>query len=64
MLTQEQNEQLTRTGAGTLMGELFRRYWIPALLAEELARPDCPPVRVHCSASAWSHSATAKGASD
>jgi len=46
MLTQEQNEQLTRTGAGTLMGELFRRYWIPALLAEELARPDCPPVRV------------------
>jgi phthalate 4,5-dioxygenase oxygenase subunit len=46
MLTQEQNEQLTRTGAGTSMGELFRRYWIPALLAEELPQPDCPPVRV------------------
>ena len=28
------------------MGELFRRYWIPALLAEELPEPDCPPVRV------------------
>ncbi len=28
------------------MGELFRRYWIPALLAEELAGADCPPVRV------------------
>jgi phthalate 4,5-dioxygenase oxygenase subunit len=28
------------------MGELFRRYWIPALLSEELAGPDCAPVRV------------------
>ncbi len=28
------------------MGELFRRYWIPALLAEELPENDCPPVRV------------------
>jgi phenylpropionate dioxygenase-like ring-hydroxylating dioxygenase large terminal subunit len=28
------------------MGELFRRYWIPTLLAEELPAPDCPPVRV------------------
>ena len=42
----EQNELLTRTGPGTPMGELFRRYWLPALLAEELAEPDCPPVRV------------------
>ena len=31
MLTQEQNEQLTRTDRGTLMGDLFRRYWIPAV---------------------------------
>src|SRR5688572_14011007 len=45
-LTQEQNDQLTRTGRGTLMGDLFRRYWVPALLAEEIAQPDCPPVRV------------------
>ena len=45
-LTQEQNDQLTRTNRGTLLGDLFRRYWIPALLAEEIAEPDCPPVRV------------------
>ncbi|MDH4189739.1 MAG: aromatic ring-hydroxylating dioxygenase subunit alpha [Betaproteobacteria bacterium] len=42
----EQNELLTRTGPGTPMGELFRRYWIPALLASELPGPDCAPVRV------------------
>src|SRR5438067_11394293 len=42
----EQNELLTRTGPGTPMGELFRRYWLPALLAEELPEADCPPVRV------------------
>lgn len=28
------------------MGNLFRRYWIPALMAKELREPDCPPVRV------------------
>jgi phthalate 4,5-dioxygenase len=42
----EQNDFLTRTGPGTPMGELFRRYWLPALLAEELPAADCPPVRV------------------
>lgn len=42
----ERNELLTRTGPGAAMGELFRRYWIPALLAEELPGPDCDPVRV------------------
>jgi len=46
MLTQEMNEFLTRTGAGTPMGELLRRYWIPALLDWELPERDCPPVRV------------------
>ena len=46
MLRPEQNDFLTRTGQGTPMGEMFRRYWIPALLAEELPEPDCPPVRV------------------
>ena len=29
MRREEQNELLTRTGPGTPMGELFRRYWIP-----------------------------------
>ena len=28
------------------MGDLFRQYWIPALLAEELPENDCPQVRV------------------
>jgi phenylpropionate dioxygenase-like ring-hydroxylating dioxygenase large terminal subunit len=28
------------------MGFLFRRYWIPALLASELPESECPPVRV------------------
>src|SRR5713226_5499267 len=46
MLTQEQNELLTRTGPGTAMGEVMRRYWIPALLSSELPVPDCPPVRL------------------
>ena len=35
MLRREQNELLTLTGSGTPMGEVFRRYWIPALLAED-----------------------------
>ena len=46
MTSVEQNEVLTRTAAGTAMGALFRRYWIPALLAKELPHNDCPPVRV------------------
>ena len=46
MLTREENELLTRTGPGTLMGAVMRRYWLPALLADELPEPDCPPVRV------------------
>lgn len=46
MLRQEQNEIITHTGASTSMGNLFRSYWLPALLAEELPANDCPPVRV------------------
>jgi len=46
MVTKEENELLTRTGPGTPMGELFRQFWLPILLAEELPTPDCPPVRV------------------
>jgi phenylpropionate dioxygenase-like ring-hydroxylating dioxygenase large terminal subunit len=46
MLKQEINELLTRTGPDTEMGDLFRQYWIPAMLAEELPEDGCPPVRV------------------
>ena len=28
------------------MGETLRRYWMPALMADELPEPDCPPARV------------------
>jgi phthalate 4,5-dioxygenase oxygenase subunit len=46
MLTKTQNEMLTRTGPGTAMGALFRRFWVPVLLSGELPEPDGPPVRV------------------
>jgi phthalate 4,5-dioxygenase len=46
MLKTEINELLTETGPGKPMGDLFRRYWLPALLAEELPENDAPPVRV------------------
>jgi phthalate 4,5-dioxygenase len=46
MLTKRQNELVTRTDAGTPLGDLMRRYWLPAALAEELAEPDGAPVRV------------------
>ena len=46
MLKKEQNELLTQTGPGTPMGELFRRYWHPALLSEELPEAGCAPVRL------------------
>src|SRR6266508_6961548 len=46
MFSKEDNELLTQVGPGTPMGELMRQYWFPALLSEELAGPDCAPVRV------------------
>ncbi|TMJ48776.1 MAG: Rieske 2Fe-2S domain-containing protein, partial [Alphaproteobacteria bacterium] len=46
MLSREENELITRVGQGTPMGNTMRRYWIPALLAREIAEPDGPPVRV------------------
>ena len=46
MLSAEHNELLTRTGPGTPMGELFRRFWLPVMLSEEIPAPDCPPVRL------------------
>jgi phthalate 4,5-dioxygenase len=46
MLSREDNERLTRVGEGTPMGNVLRRYWLPALLSSELGKPDGPPVRV------------------
>jgi len=46
MLRKEHSDLLTQTGPETPMGRLFRSYWMPALLLEELPENDCPPVRV------------------
>ena len=46
VLSRQDNEVLTRTGPGTPMGDVLRRYWLPALMIDELPGPDCPPVRV------------------
>ena len=46
MTTAHENDLLTRTGPGTPMGALFRRYWLPVLLASEIEEPDGPPARV------------------
>ena len=46
MLSVEDNEMLTRVGPGTIMGDLLRLYWVPALMSEELPAPDSAPVRL------------------
>jgi nitrite reductase/ring-hydroxylating ferredoxin subunit len=46
MLNAEDNEIMCRVGPGTPMGNLLRRYWMPALLSSEVSAPDSPPVRV------------------
>jgi phthalate 4,5-dioxygenase oxygenase subunit len=46
MLSPEDNELITRIGTGTPMGNVLRRYWIPALMSRELVEPDGEPVRV------------------
>jgi nitrite reductase/ring-hydroxylating ferredoxin subunit len=45
-MKKEMSEVLVRTSAGTPMGELMRRYWVPVLQSSEIAEPDGPPVRV------------------
>ena len=37
LFSKEENEILTRTGPGTPMGKLLRRYWLPAIKSEELS---------------------------
>ena len=46
MLSPADNEILTLTGPGTAMGTLFRRFWMPVALSDEIAAPDSPPCRV------------------
>jgi phthalate 4,5-dioxygenase len=46
MLSPEENQRITHVGAGTPMGDLFRRYWLPAFLSSELPENDGAPLRV------------------
>ena len=46
MLSTEDNELLCRSGRGTLMGDLLRQYWLPALPSRELPEPDGEPKQV------------------
>ena len=46
MLSQEDNELMTRVGPEAPMGQMIRRYWIPVCLSEELPEPDCDPIRI------------------
>jgi 5,5'-dehydrodivanillate O-demethylase len=45
MTTQEENECLTRIGAGTPMGNLLRRYWQPGGTEAELTQEPVQRVR-------------------
>jgi phthalate 4,5-dioxygenase len=45
-MNKEMAETLIRTGPGTAMGNLMRRYWVPILQSSEIAEPDGPQVQV------------------
>jgi phthalate 4,5-dioxygenase len=46
VLSHDDNELLVRIGPGTAMGEMMRRFWMPALLESELPDTDGKPVRI------------------
>jgi len=46
MLSEAENQELMRAGAGTLMGELLRRYWMPIAAVAELENSPIKPVRL------------------
>jgi phenylpropionate dioxygenase-like ring-hydroxylating dioxygenase large terminal subunit len=46
MLSRADNDFLTQSGQRTPMGELLRRFWMPALLCAELPERDCPPRKI------------------
>ena len=46
MLSFEDNQLVSRVGPGTPMGQLFRLFWLPALLPWQLAERDGAPVRL------------------
>ena len=48
MLTQQENERLTRVSPGTPMGELMRRYWHPIAATAELDEAPTKAIRILC----------------
>ncbi|MBV8393529.1 MAG: ring-hydroxylating oxygenase subunit alpha, partial [Alphaproteobacteria bacterium] len=46
MISKADNEFLTQSGPGTPMGNLMRRFWLPALLSEELPERDGPVKKI------------------
>ncbi|HVH73916.1 MAG TPA: Rieske 2Fe-2S domain-containing protein [Stellaceae bacterium] len=44
-MKERESEELTRVGPGTVMGQLFRQYWLPAAMSSELVA-DGPPMRL------------------
>lgn len=46
MLSEDKNEQLTRVGPGTPMGEVLRRHWHPIAGVDEMERQSIKPVRL------------------
>jgi 5,5'-dehydrodivanillate O-demethylase len=46
MLTAEENERLTKVGAGTPMGDFLRRYWFPVATVTEMEGRWTKPVRL------------------
>ncbi|MGH9055473.1 MAG: Rieske 2Fe-2S domain-containing protein [Acidimicrobiales bacterium] len=46
MVSREENQRLCQVHRGTDMGEVFRSYWLPFCMVEELGEPDDPPVRI------------------
>ncbi len=46
MLSATENELLTRVGPTTQMGQLMRRYWIPACPSRDLPHADSDPIRI------------------
>lgn len=46
MLNASDNEMLNSIGPNTAMGNLFRRFWLPALMSAEISDPDGAPKRL------------------
>src|SRR4029453_6442484 len=46
VLSEEQNKALTHVGAGTPVGELLRRYWMPIASVADLDTTAVKPVRL------------------